>query len=233
MKTRRSICLRRAVPGAVAVAVVATFIVWGTMLAQNTAPPPPTFYDSPDDYDLAAIQADPDAYYAQSVPSRVWQLAPAPPGKERHPEILIEGSAFRFVAEDTQLPEPLVVRAKPGRPVTFTALDQGEFANGEHSITVPADEQGYARVEFSVAGVGNYRVLAGSPENHGPAEFVIQAMSESDLKEFASGRYAREYWEQFNKSPHAETLLSGQAETSTDDKTDRQPNGKAASAPKN
>jgi len=171
------------------VALLLAFCVWQFGAAQATpgsaiiegAPPKPTFYDSPDDYNLAAIEADPAGYYSQVVPSRVWQRAPPPAGRERHEEILIVGEAYRFVVENEQLAQPLAVRAKPARPVTFTALDQGKFANGEISITVRADNQGYAQVEFWVAGPGGYRVLAGSPENQGPAEFVIRAFTAAEL----------------------------------------------------
>lgn len=177
------------------------------VIPQDSPPPKPTFYDAPDEYDPVAIKADPQAYYGRVVPSRVWQQAPIPPELERHPEIMIEGEAFRFVEMDAKLEQPLIVRAKPGRPVTFTALDHGHFENGERSITLPADANGYAQVEFWVEGGGGFRVLAGSPENQGPAEFVLQAMTANDLTELNSGEYARNYWSRFNQSAQGRALL--------------------------
>lgn len=167
----------------------------------------PTFYDEPDEYDLLKILADPDAYYSQSVPSRVWQQAPVDNEQLRWPEIQIIGQGMRFVEEHKPLAEPLVVLATPHRPVTFTALDQGTFANGKYSITVPADEHGYASAEFTVSSASGFRVLAGSPENHGPAEFVIEAYPADELKKLESGEYAEAYWEKFLPSPQAKAFL--------------------------
>lgn len=182
--------------------------VGDSALAKQESPPPkPTFYDTPDSYDLLAIKANPKAYYSRVIPSRVWQQAPIPPEKERHEEIMIEGEAFRFVKMDAKLEQPLTVRTKPSRPVTFTALDHGHFVNGERSITLPADGNGYAQVDFWIEGGGGFRVLAGSPENHGPAEFVIQALPQNELAELKSGEYARNYWARFNQSEQGRALL--------------------------
>ncbi len=87
----------------------------------------------------------------------------------------------------------MVVRGKPERPVTFTALDHGHFSNGKISITVAADEFGYARADFWVGDEGDFRVLAGSPENLGPTEFTVQAVPAEVLKSLQSGQYARDY----------------------------------------
>ena len=176
-------------------------------VAPESPPPKPTFYDALDEYDPVAINANPAAYYSRVVPSRVWQQAPIPPELERHPEIMIEGEAFRFVEMDAKLERPLVVRAKPGRPVTFTALDHGHFPNGERSISLPADENGYAQVDFWLEGGGGFRVLAGSPENQGPAEFVLQAMPKKELSDLKSGEYARNYRARFHQSAQGRALL--------------------------
>jgi hypothetical protein len=146
-----------------------------------------------DRYDLAEIEREPDAYYGQSVPNRVWQRAPLPPGKPRHEQLTAEVPAFRFVLANGKESVPIAVQAMPGRPVTFTALDQGRFANGKISITVPADEFGYARADFWVGAAGDYRILAGSPENQGPAEFTLQALAADELRRFESGEYVRSY----------------------------------------
>lgn len=120
---------------------------------------------------------------------------------------MIVGQRFRFVEANDRRPVPLSVRAKPGRPVTFTALDQGHFVNGRISITAPADLDGYAAVDFWVGDPGDFRVLAGSPENHGPAEFTLQALPPDELRELQNGEYAKKYWATFFKSPQARKLL--------------------------
>ncbi len=56
-----------------------------------------------------------------------------------------------------------------------------------------ADEFGYARADFWVGDEGDFRVLAGSPENLGPTEFTVQAVPAEVLKSLQSGQYARDY----------------------------------------
>ncbi len=58
---------------------------------------------------------------------------------------------------------------------------------------MPADEDGYATIDFWVGDIGDFRVLAGSPENHGPAEFTLQALSPAELHGIESGEYAKKY----------------------------------------
>ena len=192
-KTSQRVGRRTAV--ALAIALLAAGAAgWRSVAARlANAPHEPTYYDAPDAYDLAAIQLDPASYYGRSVPSRVWQIAPLPPDKQQHEELMIVGQRFRFVPANGRQGLPLTVRAKPNRPVTFTALDQGRFVNGRISITVPADEEGYATVDFWVGDTGDFRVLAGSPENHGPAEFTFQALPPAELRDLESGEYAKKY----------------------------------------
>jgi hypothetical protein len=186
----------------------AMFSMWLATAWRGPTAPTPTYYDRPAEYDLAAILAAPETYYAQVEPARVWQTAPVPAGQVRHEPLEIIGARFQLVEENTRVAQPLRVKAQPQRPVTFTALDQGRFANGQLSITVPADEHGYAEAEFWVGPVGEFRVLAGSPENYGPAEFVLQACTASDLAAVESGEYARKYWERIQQSPHADAIYA-------------------------
>jgi hypothetical protein len=175
-------------------------------LPKPDKPSGPTFYDPPDAYDLAAIQANPAAYYARSVPSRVWQIAPTRAGEPAREDIMVLAPPFRFVEANSHKPVPITVRAKAGRPVTFTALDTGRFANGRISITVPADQDGYAKADFWVGDAGDFRVLAGSPENKGPAEFTMQALPRDGLSAVESGKYAEQYRAKFAKGPQASKL---------------------------
>ena len=189
--------------GLLAVIGTAGLIVWAEQ--SKTPPQEPTFYDPPDAYDLKAIAADP-GYYQRVVPSRVWQQAPLPEGQQRHEELQVLSRAIQYVPRSAKLAEPIRVKVKPNRPVTFTALDAGHFANGKISITVPADENGYAQADFWVGDMGDFRILAGSPENQGPAEIILQSLSDKQLEELKSGQYAKQYWAEFNRSPQAKKL---------------------------
>ncbi len=140
-------------------------------------------------YDLALIDAD-ATYYERVDASRLYQMAPIPTGLQRHEELRIIGEPYRLAVPQSWLEQPLTVMAKPGRPVTFVALDSGKFANGDISITIKADGNGFASTSFFVTDEGRYRVLAGSPENAGPAAFYVHCMSRAMRDELRSGRYA-------------------------------------------
>jgi hypothetical protein len=143
-------------------------------------------------YDLSLINADP-TYYKRVDAQRLYQMAPIPAGQKRHEELRIIGEAIRLALPQSWLEQPLVVQAKPGRPVTFVALDSGKFPNGDTSITVKADGSGLASTSFFVTNEGRYRVLAGSPENAGPAAFQVHCMSKTMRDDVRSGRYAERY----------------------------------------
>lgn len=143
-------------------------------------------------YDLSLIEADP-GYYQRVDALRLYQTAPIPTGQKRHEEIRIAGEAYRLAVPQSWLEQPLVVLAKPGRPVTFVALDSGKFPNDEISITIKADGRGLASTSFFVTDEGRYRVLAGSPENAGPAAFYVNCISQTMRDDLRSGRYAERY----------------------------------------
>ena len=143
-------------------------------------------------YDLSLINGDP-GYYERVDALRLYQLAPVPDGQKRHEELRIIGEAYRLALPQSWLEQPLVVLAKPGRPVTFVALDSGKFANDDISITIKADERGLASTSFFVTEEGRYRVLAGSPENAGPAAFYVNCISRTTLDDLRSGRYAERH----------------------------------------
>ena len=143
-------------------------------------------------YDLSLINADP-GYYQRVDPLRLYQMAPIPTGQKRHEELRIVGEAYRLALPQSWLEQPLVVQAKPGRPVTFVALDSGKFTNDETSITIKADGRGLASTSFFVTNEGRYRVLAGSPENAGQATFFVHCISQTMRDHLRSGRYADRY----------------------------------------
>lgn len=143
-------------------------------------------------YDLSLINADP-SYYQRVDALRLYQMAPIPAGQNRHEELRILGEAYRLAVPQSWLEQPLVVLAKPGRPVTFVALDSGKFPNDDTSITIKADGRGLASTSFFVTDEGRYRVLAGSPENAGPAAFYVNCISRTMRDDVRSGRYAERY----------------------------------------
>lgn len=143
-------------------------------------------------YDLAKIDADAD-YYKKVKPARVFQMADIADGTQLE-EIVIVGEGYRLAVEGDKGVEQLTVRAKAGRPVTFTALDGGHFpANKDISITVKADEKGLASAEFLPGRLGEYRVAAGSPENAGPATFMITVVTAAEKADVESGKHAEAY----------------------------------------
>ena len=74
------------------------------------------------------------------------------------------------------LPTLLAVRTAAGAEVTFAATQLGTFANGHNSITVQADREGLARVQFRAGrSMGPYPVYAASPARTGLIQFVVQA----------------------------------------------------------
>ena len=154
-------------------------------------------------YDLSLINAD-SSYYQRVDARRLYQMAPIPAGQKRHEELRIIGEPFRLAVPQSWLEQPLVVQAKPGRPVTFVALDSGKFPNSDIAITVKADGRGFASTSFFVTNEGRYRVVVGSPENAGPATFQVQCMSKTMRDDLRSGRYAERYFAEAkaNKKRH-------------------------------
>jgi hypothetical protein len=183
---------------AVAVLVVCAFVFWQyaladiklsspveTSKARHAVKPLPV-------YDLAAIDDDP-TYYQRADASRLYLTAPKPVGQVRFEEIRIIGDPFRLVLPHSRVEPALAVRARPGRPVTFVALDSGRFVNDQATITVKADGDGLAIAPFSVSIPGDYAVLASSPENEGRAEFYVQCVTKEFLADLKSGVYAKQY----------------------------------------
>lgn len=158
-------------------------------------------------YDLSLINAD-SSYYQRIDAGRLYQMAPIPAGQKQHEELRIIGEPFRLALPQSWLEQPLVVQAKSGRPVTFVALDSGKFANDDISITVKADGRGLASTSFFVTNEGRYRVLAGSPENAGPATFEVQCISKTMRDEIRSGRYAERYFAEVRANKKRQTAAT-------------------------
>ena len=92
--------------------------------AQRGDPIPRTEMYTPKAFDLAAYQADPEAYLRRIEPGRIWQSAT--PGRDV-PAIDIIGDSHFEVAQDEWI--TLTTRAPAGGPVTFYSFDLGIFKN--------------------------------------------------------------------------------------------------------
>jgi hypothetical protein len=124
----------------------------------------------PKPFDLAAYQADPNAYLNEIAPARVFQAAQPGP---KVPQLQPVGGTHHQVKQGDSA--TLQVRALPGAPVTFTSFDMGEFENRLTSITVKASEEGVAQAKLKgTPGTYNWvNILAASPLSSGQVKFAV------------------------------------------------------------
>lgn len=124
----------------------------------------------PAEFDPQAYKADPDSYINTIEPGRVFQSAQPGPDVKR---IQAVSARYQRVIQGEQV--PMVVRAAPDAPVTFTSFNLGHFENQLTSITVKADAEGRAAVRYTAAKgtVNDVSVLAASPMTSAQAEFRL------------------------------------------------------------
>jgi len=125
---------------------------------------------APKPFDAKAFAADPTSYLNTIEPGRVYQTAQPGPGV---PRLRSSSPAYKQIAQGEST--TLKVQAPPKAPVTFTALDLGQFDNELTSITVQANEKGFAEAKYtSTPGtVENVHILAGSPVASGQVRFTV------------------------------------------------------------
>ena len=113
-------------------------------------------------FDLAKYKDNPSYYLDTVEAGRAFDSIQAGEGVT---PIIRAGSGF-LEAEQNK-PVTLSVQASSGMPVSFTVFDGGQFENGLSFITVKADSDGFASVEFTATtGVVNQsRIKAASPLN--------------------------------------------------------------------
>lgn len=124
--------------------------------------------------EVARYRADPVAYCAEVVPSRVALVAP-----------VAEGVAFlsavspRGVTVDPGDSVVLTVQAVADAPVTFTSGGYGAFENGHATITVRSTPSGVASATFTAtaAVTGMVDLAVGCPLTAGQISFVIEVRS--------------------------------------------------------
>jgi len=122
-------------------------------------------------FDLAAYRADPAAYCRVVDGSRYLQVVD--PGPDV-PVVTAIGAGTATLRPGERV--RVQVQTDPGTPVSCTSQGLGEFpASGQSAITVPADAQGVATIEFlaSAGTVGHCLLIAGSPVRAGQVQFLI------------------------------------------------------------
>jgi hypothetical protein len=126
---------------------------------------------APEPFDRDAFAADPQTYLDTIEPGRVYQTAQ--PGADV-PRVRVVGFSFFKIRQGESV--ELKVEAAPLAPVTFTSFDAGAFENELPSVTVRADEDGIATVDFyGTSGTfGDIDILAGCPLASGQARFKVE-----------------------------------------------------------
>ena len=130
-----------------------------------------TAFGSAEKFNKKKYLDDPDAYLADIVPGRVWQVLAA--GKEV-PRIEVDGSNYAKLIQG----ESAILKAKtdPGMPVTFYSDKLGQFQNNLNVISVAAGDDGIAEATFKATGGtrGQINIIAASPVRSGHAKFLIK-----------------------------------------------------------
>lgn len=122
-------------------------------------------------FDLAAYRADPAAYCRVVDGSRYLQVVDPGPGV---PVVTAIGAGSVTIRPGERA--RLQVQTDPGMPVSCTSQGLGEFpASGQSAVTVPADAQGVATIEFlaSAGTVGHCLLIASSPVRASQVQFLI------------------------------------------------------------
>jgi len=127
----------------------------------------------PEPFDLEEYEKDPQAYLDEVVAGRIWQ--PATPSADiakikrigRFSQSVVQGESVF-----------LEVKATAGMPVHFSSDRLGEFDNRLSTISVMADENGRARVKFTLSsGTRDFvDVMASSPVHSGFARWLIEVV---------------------------------------------------------
>lgn len=122
------------------------------------------------EFDKAAFESDPETYLTTVEPGRIWQAKS--PGEDVSPLKRRGGGYYQVIqGESVQLQ----VEAEPGAPVTFHSFKLGQFDNLLTTMTVRADEEGIASVNFTATKgtFGELDLIAASPLTSGQARFVV------------------------------------------------------------
>ena len=140
------------------------------MRAPEKFPERLTSFVLPAPFDRAAFAADPAKYLQTVEPGRVYQTAP--PGAAVTPIRRLSRRYQRILQGETVT---LKAQVQPGMPVTFFSAKLGQFENQLTTMTVRANAQGIAEVQFTATpGTrGDIDILAASPVHSYQAHYVI------------------------------------------------------------
>ena len=134
----------------------------------------------PKQFDEERYFDDPEDYISRIEPGRVFQ--PKQPGRNVQRIDIVGKNAFSMIRNETV---SFRVRAISNAPVSFTSFDLGTFENGLSAITVKADGDGIAEVQFK-AGNGSFNqvnILAASPMTSGQAKYIVTVEMPRTAKE--------------------------------------------------
>ena len=121
-------------------------------------------------FDQEAYLASPEKYLVLTRPGRIRQSLPS--GKGIVPLQTGSGQYFEVLQGESTF---LIAKAEPGMPVTFHTQQLGEFENRLKTISVAANKDGLAKVQYkAVSGViGQVHVVAASPVHSGRLTYVV------------------------------------------------------------
>ena len=125
---------------------------------------------APKPFDSEAYRADPASYLNVVEPGRALQPKQPGPGVAR-----IRAASATHVTIAQGEGTVLRVQALPKFPVTWTSWDLGQFTNKLTSITVEADENGWAETQFSATPgtIADVHILCASPVTSGQVRYTI------------------------------------------------------------
>ena len=124
----------------------------------------------PAPFDLESYKKDPNTYLNTIEPARVFQSA-----QPNDKVAILERISEKFPVIKQNEKTILKVKALPEMPVTFTSFDLGRFENELNSITVKANQEGFAQAEFlaSKGTIAKVNILASCPVTSGQVKFVV------------------------------------------------------------
>ncbi len=122
-------------------------------------------------FDPEVFEEDPETYLTTVEPGRVWQAADPGEGVKR---LKRTSSGYQRVLQGESV--ELKVETVPGSPVTFHSFKLGQFDNQLTTMSVRADSEGVAYVNFKATGgtYGELEILAASPQASGQVQFVVK-----------------------------------------------------------
>jgi hypothetical protein len=123
-----------------------------------------------EEFSLTRYEQDRAAYLSAVVPGRAFRYLDPKPGV-----IAIRAASELDREIEVEQSVDLAVQALPRAPVTFTSVGSGQFTNRRNSITLEADEKGFARARFTATRgtAGTVPIYAACPMMTGQVAFSV------------------------------------------------------------